>query len=257
MIKRSILSLILLFLPLCSWAAVSLEVSPIRAEHAVQAGSSETNAILVRNGGDEPTRIKVTVLDFSITEDGAPLFRPPGDSPFSLSSFLTVNPVDFRLNPGQSRYVRYTLSIPEGTKEGGYFSAMSFETVPIVVPGKKVRKLLLKGRVMCILYESLGIPLPSGEMLDLKKEGKAAFLTLKNKGEVYFRTKGEITIEDERGKVAEKISLPDCPVLPGAIRRIKVNLKEDLPEGEYLIKAEVDIGGRERLVGEKRFSIQE
>lgn len=257
MIKKVYLfSLILILSPFCSFATVSLEVSPIRVEHTIEKGSSETNAILVRNGGDEPARIKVRLLEFCLKEDGTPIFLPRGNSRFSLSPLIRINPVDFRLNPGQKRYVRYTLSIPDDLREGGYFSAISFETVPIVLPGKKVRKLFLKGRVVCILYERVGNPIPSGEILDLRKEGKEVFLTLKNIGSVHFRVKGKIIIEDEKGKVVERISLPDCPILPEAKRKIKVCLKETLPRGEYIIKAEVDIGRKELLLAEGRIFVE-
>ena len=93
-------------------AQMSLMVSPIRVEHQVKPGTEETNVIQVVNTSSEPTRISVHLEDWTMDRKGNVTLSIAGSDPGSCADWLQLNPTDFRLDPGQTRQVRYSMTVP-------------------------------------------------------------------------------------------------------------------------------------------------
>ncbi len=241
-------------------AEVSISVSPIRVEHLVKQGEKGTDTISVTNDGTAPTRLKVSIEDWTLTRDGNPMFMKVGKNPYSCAEWIRINPVDFRVDPGQTREVRYTVTVPEGIEDGGFRVAIIFETVPEVTPGEKAKRVYLKGRIATIVYEVVGKPIPQGHAnslkADLKKEGMDFILALQNTGKVHFRTKGSITVKDSNGNKAFEVDIPDVPVLQESERDVKVSYDKSIPKGKYTATAVVDIGRKELIGAETTFDIE-
>ncbi len=239
---------------------VSVSISPIRVEHLVKQGEKGTDTISVTNDGMASTRLKVSIEDWTLTRDGNPIFMKVGKNPYSCAGWIRINPVDFRLAPGQTREVRYTVTVPEGIEDGGFRAAIVFETVPDVTPGEKARRVYLKGRIAAILYEVVGKPAPEGQAnrlnAHLKKEGMDFILALQNTGKVHFRTKGSIVVKDSNGNKAFEVELPDVPVLPESEREVKVSYDRVVPKGKYKATAVADIGKKKLIGAEATFEIK-
>ena len=241
-------------------AEVSISVSPIRVEHLVKQGEKGTDMISVTNDGTAPTRLRVSIEDWALTRDGNPMFMKAENSRYSCAEWIRINPVDFRLAPGQTREVRYTIAVPQGVEDGGYRAAIIFETVPDVTPGEKVKRVFLRGRIVTILYELVGKPTPEGHSkglrVELKKEGVDLIVALQNTGKVHYRTKGSITVKDSDGKKAFEVDMPDVPVLPESEREVKVSYDKTIPKGKYTATAVMDIGKKELIGAETTFEIE-
>lgn len=246
----------------CPAQAISISVAPIRVEHSVPAGGSITEAISVINDDTSPAHLRVKVEDWALTQDGAVNFAKGGTQPHSAASWIRVNPKEFTLGPGQSQDVRYSLTVPKDAVPGGYRAAIIFATVPPPTPGEKQKRVMLEGRIATILYETVGRPMPSGEITGLSfrlnSEGRPEFtVSFQNTGQVHVRTRGEIIIRDKGRKEIAKVPLPDLPILPQSRRDFKVTSGEKLPSGDYVAELIMDIGRKELLAGEKKFSIGE
>ena len=245
---------------LTSSAEVSISVAPIRVEHLVKQGEKGTDVISVTNDGTAPTRLKVSIEDWSLTKDGNPMFVKAENNRYSCVEWIRINPVDFRVGPGQTREVRYTITVPQGIEDGGYRAAIIFETVPDVTPGEKMKRVFLRGRIVTILYEVVGKPVQEGHAnglrTELKKEGIDFFIALQNTGKVHFRTKGSITVKDSNGTKAFEAEVPDVPVLPESEREIKITYDKPLPKGKYTALAVVDIGKKELIGAETTFDME-
>lgn len=241
-------------------AEVSISVSPIRVEHLVKQGEKGTDMISVTNDGTAATRLKVSIEDWTLSKDGNPMFMKAENSRYSCVEWIRINPVDFRLAPGETKEVRYTIAVPQETEDGGYRAAIIFETVPDVTPGEKIKRVFLKGRIVTILYELVGKPAPEGYSnglkAELKKEGIDFILTLQNTGKVHYRTKGAVTVKDSNGNKAFEVELPDVPVLPESEREVKVSYDKSIPKGKYTATAVVDIGKKELIGAETTFEIR-
>jgi P pilus assembly chaperone PapD len=241
-------------------AQMSLEVSPIRAEHQIEAGVSETNIISVRNAGAQPTRVKVFLQDWQMDRKGQVSFVRAGSLPGSLSSWLEINPTDFRVEPGQTKEVRYTLTIPAGTKNGGYRGAILVEGMPVQAGAPSPKKMAVHGRFGVMIYDTVGQPdirakFNDFQVLPEKKQVKF-ILTLGNSGSSHFRPKkSKITISNGQGQEVAKVEIPDSPVLPGATRDIEFSEELKLPAGQYLAKAVLDAGQRDLLARQQPFTV--
>jgi P pilus assembly chaperone PapD len=252
---------ILVLIPNFAFSAeVSISVSPIRVEHLVMQGQKGTDMISVANDGTASTRLKVSIEDWTLTKDGNPTFMKVEGNPYSCAEWIRINPVDFRISPGQTKEVRYTVSVPQGIEDGGYRAAIIFETVPDVTPGEKMKRVFLRGRIVTVLYEVVGNPISQGHAnslkTGLKKDGIDFILSLQNTGKVHYRTKGSITVKDEKGEKAFEIEIPDIPVLPESEREIRVHYEKPIPKGKYSAIAVVDIGKKELIGAETVFSIK-
>jgi P pilus assembly chaperone PapD len=240
---------------------MSIRVSPMRADHQVKAGTNETNVIEVRNEGTAPTRIAVHAGDWTMDRKGSVSFSPAGSDPFSCANWIQINPTDFRLDPGQIRQIRYSLTVPAEAKEGGYRAAIALEGLPPPQEGASKRKMTLNGRIVVMAYATVGSPEIRGQFQDFRVTAankRISFkLTLANQGDVHFRIKKSfITIKNSRGEEVSRVEVPDIPVLPGATRELEFK-KEDLalPKGTYLAEAILDIGKEDFLGRKDSFSV--
>ena len=241
-------------------AGVSLSVAPVRVEHLVQQGERGTDMILVTNDGTASTRVKVSIEDWTLTRDGSPMFMKAEKNPYSCADWIRINPVDFRIPAGQTKEVRYTVTVPQGIEDGGYRAAIIFETVPDVTPGEKKKRMLIKGRIATILYEVVGKLTPQGHAKSLraepKKDGIDFVLLLENTGKVHFRTKGIISVTDSNGGKAFEVEIPEAPVLPGTEREMRAPYDKPVPKGRYSATAVVDLGNKDLIGAKAEFSIE-
>lgn len=241
-------------------AQMSLEVSPIRAEHQIEAGATETNVIEVRNSGPKASRVKVYLQDWQMDRQGQVSFSRPGSSPVSLSSWLEINPTDFLVEPGQTKEVRYTLTVPAGAKTGGYRGAIILEGMPAQPGPPTVKKMAVHGRFGVMVYETVGKPdirarFSDFQVIPEKKQVKFV-LTLANAGTAHFRPKkSKISITNGQGQEVAAVDIPDAPVLPGATREVEVAQALKLPPGQYTAKAVVDVGQRDLLGRQQLFTV--
>ncbi len=242
-------------------AQMSIMVSPIRVDHQVRAGTNETNLIEVRNEGTAPTRIAVHAQDWTMDRKGNVSFSPAGGDPCSCANWIQINPTDFRLDPGQTRQVRYSLTVPAEAKEGGYRAAISLEGMPPPQEGVAKKRMTLNGRIVVMAYATVGSPEIRAQFQDFQvtggNKGVSFKLTLVNQGDVHFRIKKSwITLKNSKGEEAGKVEVPDIPVLPGATRELEIK-KEDLalPKGTYQAEAILDVGKEDFLGRKSSFSV--
>jgi P pilus assembly chaperone PapD len=240
-------------------AQVDMVISPIRAEHQVAAGSSETNIIQVRNEGTKPERVRVYLEDWTMNRQGDVTYSRPGKNPNSCASWIQLNPTDFRLDPG-TREVRYTITVPPTARPGSYWSVIIFEGMPATEAKPKGRKMGVHGRIGTIIYITLGNPEIKPNFQDLKvKAGKKEpvfTLTLRNEGTGYFRLhKSFISVKNSQGQEVARIEIPEIPVLPATTRDLEINLNKALPKGDYLAEAVLDVGRRDFLGRKVNFTV--
>src|SRR5579875_1363895 len=115
-------------------ADLGLNVIPTKIELATASGKTETIPVTVRNGGDSPVHVQASLTDFTTAANGQYVFLPPGKNPYSLATWMTVNPREFDIPPGQFQQVRVSLTVPEA-KSGEYSTIVFFQTRPSRKPG--------------------------------------------------------------------------------------------------------------------------
>lgn len=235
-------------------ADLSLDVSPVRVQVHMKAGEEYTNAVRVLNDGKEPVRLRAYVEDWYLDEIGTPIFRPAGTLDRSSSVWMDVAPADFLLEPGQTKFVRFTVQAPAGMTDGGYQGSLLLETLPLDRTARPGMQMFIQGRVAVMTYVTIGNPRRAAEirsMATVRHDGKNFVrMQIANTGEDFVRLAGDLTVVEGKDAVGDGSPVPDVPVLPGATRWVEFEISPDRLFANYLARVIVDIDGVGRLVGE-------
>ena len=139
-------------------AQLSFSVAPIRVEHAIQPGDTKTDLIVVENTSDRLLRARVTIADWYLERDGAPVFVKRGELPtLSMSQWLEINPSEFQVGPGDLQTIRYTVTITNDDLQrsgnpvicgaSGRWEIMQFRDAALVSGTKYDLSYLIRGRM--------------------------------------------------------------------------------------------------------------
>jgi P pilus assembly chaperone PapD len=222
-----LLSLHILSLP--SSAGVTMMVSPTMIDLTLNTGDTSTQEISIRNTGDEPTRVRVYAMDFSIDRENNYTFSDPGHESYSCASWLGIEESDFDLGPAETKHVEVTISVPQEVEPGGHYAALFFETIPTETqPGVSVA---IAGRIPSLFY----LTIPGVTDADIFANAEITSLMLpgwvdggpveigavvRNTGNVHLTIAAKAYFTDFRGRQAGEIDLGQTIVLPGAERAI-------------------------------------
>lgn len=237
-----------------AWADLSIDVSPVRFELQAEPGSEYTNAVQVQNNGAEPVRLRASVEDWHLDQEGTPIFEPAGSTLASASPWISFAPNDFLVEPGQTQVVRFTLLVPGKAVAHGYRTALLLESVPLNRAKSTGRFMNVRGRVACMLYVTVGQPALSAEITSLSTvmRGDRCRLCMRihNTGEAHFRLAGDVAFLVGEQPLGAPGALPDVPVLPGSARWVEMDVPEGCVGSDMFARVTVDLPGFGLLVGE-------
>ncbi|HYK43246.1 MAG TPA: hypothetical protein VE007_12725 [Thermoanaerobaculia bacterium] len=243
---------------------MTLGISPLRVELKVTPGAETSQSVKISNSGQLATQVRVSVTDWTLSESGDQSFVKPGGSSWGCAKWVRVNPSEFALPPAGTSLVRYTMRVPEDAPQGGFHCAILFETLPPpreqLSAGTGVINLL---RLVTTIYATIGNPpvLAKIERLELAPSKSPAKNALEvvtgfsNGGTTQYRVSGELQVLDGDGKAVRKFEYKSFPVLPGVSRKAVFPIDPPLPPGQYLLRALIDTGGKERLSAETRVRV--
>ncbi len=245
----------LLAFPVAAPADLSLNVSPAKFELQVAAGKDQTIPILVRNTGDNQVHIQVTLGDFLVGRDGNYVFLPPGKGPFSMGSWVDVNPREFDVDAKTFKQVRFTVAVPNGAT--GEYSALVFFTTR---PPRKPGGLSIAERVASKLYEIVpNTARFSGEIDDVSAKpdeaGEKYTIGFHNTGNAHVYLSGRIEVKSG-GQVVDRILMPKDMLVERDGKRIIEAVGKKLAPGSYSALALVDYGGQNLIAGQTTFVVR-
>jgi hypothetical protein len=238
-----------------SWpvaAQVDLGLSPMRVEFPAIPGKAVSGSLLLSNAGTARSRVKVELLDLYVDENTTPQFvaNAPAEAEYSCRNWLSANPMELEIEPRSQALVRYTVRVPGTASERSYHCALGFRTLP-VAREQLGSQMLTAVRMIAVFYPTVGTPVISGVIKDLKLEPVAnaagsiwrAVVIMENSGLMLYRPAGDLQILDSSGKVVQSQKLLSFPVLPKRQQRYVLPLKGSLSPGPYTLKARIEVGG--------------
>ena len=249
-------------------AQLGLGLAPMRVELRMAAGQQYSGSLKLSSQSEERVRVRAEALDFDIDSHATPQFEPelPQEAAYSCKSWLSLNPMEIEIEKRTSLVVRYTLQLPGDLAEGSYNCAAGFTTLP---PAEQATGMGMRMavRVVASFYVIVGSPPILGKLKEIKLEplmsqqgpeagGWQAALVLENSGLMYYRPTGKLEVLDAQGNAVEKAELPSLPVLRQRVQRFLFPLKTHLEEGQYKLRAQVDIGTGEIQQGSLDVSVE-
>jgi hypothetical protein len=223
----------------------SLEISPPSQDVTVNPGETILVKAKVRNTTAKDLSINVRIEDFIASgNEGQVALTEKG--PWAVSNWTSVNPSQFSLNPGESKEVTGSVSIPKSGAGGGRYGSFVFSIAgPAGQPGvagvsQEVASLFL-----------VNISGPKEEKIAISSFSVPSFLefgpvpftvTYKNSGNVHLKPVGEIGISNIVGGKSADIAVEGQNVFPGAERVVKTNWNQKILIGKYTATAVIYTG---------------
>lgn len=241
----------------------SISVTPTLYELQIPKGQSYTDAIRVVNVGKLDVMVKVYLSDFDFQANGNIRFPDAGTGKYSLADYVRLNPTSLQLEPGEEKFVRFTLTMPDNLT-GEYQGILFFQTLPKGIktpaPGKQV---MVSTRIGAAIYAAVkNTAIHSSEISDIffsqaHTPDNPSFhyaLLYHNNGNIHLRPTGKLKILDAAGKevASTPVNENKTSVLRDSFRIFEGDFKNksELRDGSYKVVSEIDYG-KEILVAEK------
>ena len=248
-----------------------LLVDPLEVTLATAGAQRVTGSFTLSNTSDVPVQATITRQDWDRAENGDNRFLPAGSTGTSCGSLLSANPVSIRVEPRSSRLVRLAVEgaaairqecwdiffveeVPQRAGLRGNSLQYIFRTgvkVYVVPPGLK-RDGGVEDMAVEVVRVAVDKPASSTPMLisAAPKTKRQISVLFRNTGGEHLISKGHLEFRRLDNSVAAKVAIPEFPTLPGASRKVMIDVPADLSVGDYLVLALIDFGGAELVAGQ-------
>lgn len=254
-------------------ASAQLLVDPLEVT-IVAAGTNRVPASFsLSNTSNEVVQASITRSDWDRIENGDNRFLPAGSSGTSCGSMLSVSPLSIRVEPHTSRIVRLAVQtgaavtkecwdiffveeVPRRASSKGNSLQYIFRTgvkVYVAPPG-----LPRDGAVEGVAVEDVAVApaatsstTPAATLASAPKATKRQISVLfHNTGGMHLLGKGRLEFRRLDNTLAAQVPIPEFPTLPGATRKVMVDVPLGLTPGDYVVLALIDFGGAELVAGQ-------
>lgn len=204
----------------------SITLSPVSKHYQLKAGETFVDELTIINDGDTTYDFTVYAQPYSVNgENYDPDFVNDRENT-DVHKWIKPEKPQYRLMPGESIKVRYTIAVPSGARPGGHFGALFAETQPAgTAEGNSVAR---KKRVGTIIYATVegqyriggllkGISIPRLQLkTPLVTEARVA-----NTGNTNFKTDLSVAVADLFGNV-KYTDTKAYQVLPETTRKMSL-----------------------------------
>jgi hypothetical protein len=239
----------MLFLVPATSHAISFTATLTSMKIQARPGQVLTRQFQVTLDKDQPrTQFRTRVEDWWRSEDGTESFyADPGTLQHSCGSWVSLNPVEAAIDPGQTLNVRVTVSVPGELAPGGYWCVLTLEEVPnpLAAPtGVGVQFLASTSTGIFVYVDPVT---RAATITDVDIVGEEAAIRVQNDGNAPLGVEGRVQFlrEGQANPIAE-VMVPRATLLrdPAPSARFKTALPsaDVLPSGRYLVRVILDIG---------------
>jgi len=272
LIVVSLFTLSILFLckiPLCSFASgdddkynKGVTVSPSHIKFNVDIGKIKTKNIKVSNFTSKTQKFKVVYNDFDISNDGKSSFMDAGSSNYSLSKLINISPTFLEIEPGGSKDVTITVSVPadpEANKAAwGVILIEQVEEKKVLDPGNTSGETVAFGITPTYAFgvwlyqnpphvENMNVDITN--FLYTKKDfSNVLFLNVKNQGDGISFCNAYVELTNLNNGSQNILGGKRYTILPGYERSFIFELPEQLQKGNYSAVGVLDYNSDSEIV---------
>ncbi len=205
-----------------------MTVSPVRVELSGDPGTTVGSSFKVTNEEKEIKTLYTAFENFeALGESGSPSFKVGNEG---LASWLNA-PKSIEVQPGETKTIDYSVTIPAGTEPGGYFAAIFLGTQP---PASNPTEVSIGSRIgTLLLFRVNGNIAENGNLLEFSTKNKQVwfnalpinfFYRFQNSGNDRILPKGSITVKNMIGRSTRVLDANpgEGNILPKSIRRFEV-----------------------------------
>jgi len=252
-------------------ASAQLLVDPLEVTILAVGADRVSSSFSLSNTSDNPVQATISRSDWNRAENGDNHFLAAGSTGKSCGSMLSVSPLSVRIEPHGSRVVRLAVQtaaaltrecwdiifveeVPQRATTKGNSLQYIFRTgvkVYVAPPG-----LSRDGAIedMAIVDAPAGKP---GSQASVKPATntpapakRQIAIRFHNTGAMNLVSKGRLEFRRLDNSLATQVPIAEFPTLPDAIRKVLVDIPNDLAAGDYVVLALIDFGGAELVAGQ-------
>ncbi|WP_436831334.1 COG1470 family protein [Parapedobacter sp. DT-150] len=253
-----------------SWTATSgqgLSLSPSRIFFEGSPGQTATQLLTFTNRSDGDMTFSASIKDWQRDTLGRKIYFPAGELAQSNAGWLRLSASTITLNPGETKTVSVTLSVPENGFSGLTHSMVFFTQVKEQEPISETKSRLGVNVLLEVGIQVYNRPLglAAGELAFLAFEDQGIVTTptdttrqmavkIKNRGQVNRDAHVRFELTDMGTGEEIPVNTTAIAMLPDAEQWVYVQLPSHL-KGKFLAIAILDAGGRYELnVAEKEIT---
>src|SRR6266436_96464 len=253
-------------------ASAQLLVDPLEVT-MLAAGTNRVSASFsLANTSDKVVQATITRSDWDRLENGDNRFVAAGSTGTSCGQMLGVSPLSVRVEPHGTRIVRLSLlpgaaltkecwdiffveEVPQRSSAKGNSLQYIFRTgvkVYVAPPG-----LSRDGAIENMAVEYVPVPRATSSTTPVKTVSSVTPTTKRqisvrfhNTGGMHLLGKGRLEFRRLDNSLAAEVPIPEFPTLPGATRKVMIDVPGNLAAGDYVVLALVDFGGAELVAGQ-------
>jgi len=229
----------------CPPADAGISISPAVISVDLDKQARPAGEFVIRNTGDTTERYRIMASHFEIGRGGELNKVEPNEN--SLANWIKFNPREFTLPPKSRRSIRFVV-IPEGriADRREYWCFMELESL---VQNEATATDSLNRTMTVRVVPSILVPIfakkgkvPYGaEISKSTISGEAApriESVLVNTGRGHLFVDGVFEVLDASGDIIQEGGMGRTYLMPGNERMFRAGLRDDLPEGEYVVRLE-------------------
>ena len=276
--RKAVLALCAVGLLVSRPASGQLLVDPLEVTLTAASSDRTTASFSVSNASDNPVQATITRQDWERVENGDNRFLAAGSTGKSCGQSLSVSPASIRVEAHSVRLVRLSLDAatapkkecwdivfveeipqrssargnslqyifrtgvkvygsPAGLKKDGAVENMAVETVPMAPAAASSTPAKLVTAVPGAMKRQIAI-------------------SFRNLGDTHLLAKGRLEFRRLDNSLASQVDIPEFPVLPGALRKVSIDVPAGLATGDYVVLALIDFGGAELVAGQIDYQVK-
>lgn len=245
----------LLFTPAVQGVA---RVEPSKFLFTLQPGARITDAIKVTNTQETEVEFTAVVYDWTLDHQDRLVTFPLGERADTLDGLIKFNPRRFKLAPGESQYVRFTLTAP---KTGDWLERRGIiffeESRPATDPVGSTMVFQVGTTVYLSFTETVHSIRLLGAKVEPTPHGEpTVLLALANEGQAHIRYHVAYQITGKDGTPYTENTSGEQLILPGSKRLLAFPLDAELSAGNYRLLLKLSfIGTTESLTSVVPFAI--
>jgi len=253
-------------------ASAQLLVDPLEVTIVATGTNRVPASFSVSNTSNEVVQATITRSDWDRAENGDNRFLAAGSTGTSCGANLSVSPLSIRVEPHTSRVIRlgiqsgaavpkecwdifFVEEVPRRASAKGNSLQYIFRTgvkVYVAPPG-----LSRDGAVENMAIEDVPVPrttastTPTTTVANVLAATKRQIsVVFHNTGGTHLLAKGRLEFRRIDNSLAAQVAIPEFPTLPGATRKVMLDVPAGLTPGDYVVLALIDFGGAELVAGQ-------
>ena len=253
-------------------ASAQLLVDPLEVTIFAAGTNRVAASFSLANTSDKVVQATITRSDWDRLENGDNRFVTAGSTGSSCGAMLGVSPLSVRVEPHGTRIVRLSLQpstaltkecwdiffveeVPQRASTKGNSLQYIFRTgvkVYVAPPG-----LSRDGAIENMAVEDVPVPRATSSTTPVKTVSGVPPATKRqisvrfhNTGGMHLLGKGRLEFRRLDNSLAAEVPISEFPTLPGATRKVMIDVPGNLAAGDYVVLALIDFGGAELVAGQ-------